>query len=298
MGLERDRQADIVAAATPDGQATPDPDLIRWSRRAEGFLELPFGELSQLADGLDLIRRRVIDGLVVPDFYSRDAMEAVTERFWRAAPNTPHEAPFGRPPQVFCRPLTTTEDAAEYFGHAPILRELLVEVFGDLDPFEGRLEAAFAALGGGRPPQIPRGPAGQIYSPGTIRTLPPGHRFAPHFGNEFLFAPTCAHLRSLMRSEMHLSYFTPVAAPASGGELVLYDVEWSETNDGKMDVPLDVAVLFVERRVIALEPGELVIFDGSRILHAITPVGEGPIRVTLGGFLGFTADDRGVVYWS
>lgn len=298
MGLESEATSAIVTAGHGGGQVEG-PDLGAWPRRAEGILEVPFDALGRLPDALAMMRARSIDGLVVPDFYGAAEVAEVTARFWAKAPEVPHEAPYGKPPQVFCRPLTTTADADEYHRHAPILRDFVGAIFEGLAPFEARLEAAFTALAGGRVVGIPEGPDGRVYSPATLRTLPPGHRFAPHFGNQFLFAPTCAHLRSLMQVEMHLSYFTPLAAPASGGELELFPIEWSEVRDGQLDgVPVEMAALFVERRPVPLSPGELVIFDGSRILHAIRPVGPGPVRVTLGGFLGFTADDGGIVYWS
>ena len=297
-----EREAASVPGAAPGDQASPADDarasLAKWPRRAEGMLEVPFDRLGALPGALDLIRDRVIDGVVVPDFYSAAEAEAVTARFWAEADDIPNNAPFGKPPQVFCRPLTTTEDADEYLRMAPVARAFVDRIFAGLAPFEPRLEAALGALAR-RPVRIPKAVDGRDYCPATLRTLPTGHGFAPHFGNAFLFAETCAHLRSLMRCEMHLSYFTPLALPPSGGELVLYPIEWADAEDGKVDgVPVEFAPLFSEGRTISLKPGDLIVFDGSRILHAITPVAPGPVRVTLGGFLGFTADDTGIVYWS
>lgn len=281
-----------------DGAADQASAALDRPRRARGIIEVPFAELSTLPRALDLIRERVIDGVVVPDFYSAEAMGTVTSRFWAEADQVPNNAPFGKPPQVFCRPLTTTEDADEYLRLAPVLRAFVERIFAGLAPFEPRLEAALGALSG-RPVTVPRAVDGRDYCPATLRTLPTGHGFAPHFGNAFLYADTCAHLRALMRCEMHLSYFTPLALPPRGGELVLYPIEWDDAVDGKVDgVPVELAPMFFEGWTVPLEPGDLIVFDGSRMLHAITPVAPGPVRVTLGGFLGFTADDAGIVYWS
>ena len=50
--------------------------------------------------------------------------------------------------------------------------------------------------------------------------------------------------------------------------------------------------------VIYVYAGELLLFDGGRYFHKVSPVEGSRARWTIGGFVGFTRDHERVVYWS
>ena len=46
------------------------------------------------------------------------------------------------------------------------------------------------------------------------------------------------------------------------------------------------------------EPGDLLIFYGGRIWHRVEPILGSKPRITLGGFINFSDDDKKCFYWS
>ena len=91
-----------------------------------------------------------------------------------------------------------------------------------------------------------------------------------------------------------------------GGELTIYDMHWKdikhkdsiEENNYVLDpggkrVYLDALRSFY----VKPNPGDILIFSGGPIWHRVENIrGKNP-RITFGGFLNFTPDDKGLRYW-
>ena len=166
--------------------------------------------------------------------------------------------------------------------------------------FTAILEAAMRQLSGGRGVALAKSEGG-TYTPATIRQLPPGHQIPVHCGNFFLQTTGYRELAQIMALEDQLSYFTPMQTPLAGGELLIYELEWGDPGtpvhangifDGQVIEQAEPAC------VLAPEAGDLLLFDGGRYYHKVSPVPGDRDRWTIGGFLGFSKDMSEIIYWS
>lgn len=205
---------------------------------------------------------------------------------------------------VFCDP-----DLQKYFDHAAIFREKCRALFPEKFDFEERMQSVLRSLCGGLSVQIPTGTQGESYIPATIRTLPEGHEFAIHVGNDILKSPQSEHLRTIVDNTDQLSFFIPLALPEAGGELLVYGLEWDgEPLDYKKFSGYDQKLyhhtshkLFDElygSMSFAPRLGDMMLFDGGRFYHCITPTVGSRARITIGGFLAFSQDHDAIYYWS
>jgi hypothetical protein len=129
-----------------------------------------------------------------------------------------------------------------------------------------------------------------------------------HCGNVFQqnFKGFYHHLNSICDVKNQLSYFYTLQS-SSGGELILFDKEWEDGQqmDGIRHVfevdgtPIDSTDENALGRIsIPTCRGDLLIFAGGEIWHSVNKI-EGPgDRITLGGFMAFSNDDKQLVVWS
>ncbi len=148
---------------------------------------------------------------------------------------------------------------------------------------------------------IPAGPAGEPYTPATIRAIPTGGELALHVGNYFKDHGAYRHLRSFVDLEDQLSYFVTLAAPDGGGEIEVYTLEWADEERplnplGEIDAEA-VARLWPSVKYKP-GPGDMFLFDGGRYYHRVCPT-EGPrTRWTIGGFVTISREHDRYFYWS
>lgn len=204
-------------------------------------------------------------------------------------------------PYVVCRDLISSPlDQIAYFDSALRFRRGCRRLFRGGPDFQERVEAVLRVLGGNRAVDVPRGPAGQPYAHATARIWTAGHEIGIHCGLEILTVPGYAPVRELVDVTGQLSYFVLLQAPASGGALFLHDVRFSQLDaDRRIDGwPVEIVAAMRASIPIQLVPGDLVIFDGGRIFHRVSVVGEGPNRITIGGFVALGPDHQTVLYWN
>ncbi len=104
-----------------------------------------------------------------------------------------------------------------------------------------------------------------------------------------------------------LPYFIILDKPEKGGELIVFNEDW---DDLKVDVGIlnnrdlvDKEGRFISKKglkVYRFEPavGDLVIFRGAQLWHAINDIqGKNP-RITMGGFVGFNKSEDKFYCWS
>jgi hapalindole-type alkaloid chlorinase len=286
------------------------------------FLEIDAVDVDRYPTVIADIMGRRFDGVIVRGVLSKDVVARVVDRLERRDPPFPRAVFPGFPdsdasPHILGRAIVASDpDLAQYFAAAADFRRCLRELFGGELDFEARLEAIFGALSGGLPAQIPVRPGGSAphdgtYTPATVRVLPDGQEIGVHVGNAFLHLPQAKHLASIVEVADQLSYFVPLTVPESGGELVVYALEWADTeryvtsaDGGLTGSTYDASgesVRFIElcdKTTFAPGPGDLLVFDGGRYYHRITPVRGARPRRTIGGFLALTKDHRAVAYWS
>jgi len=169
------------------------------------------------------------------------------------------------------------------------------------DGFLERSLAAFESLAGGRPVSVFCGPTGGLYTPATIRIVPPGCEIGTHSGLEFMTLDGYSELANGLDCSEQLSFFSLIDSADDGGELLVYHTDYFDpdlTRDESAKALSDVIDEGSDYEVIALEPGDLLIFAGGRWFHRVTPVRGSRTRRSIGGFLGFSPDGGSVYYWS
>ena len=261
-----------------------------------------------LGDGLDgLIVRgafpagvaaRAVDRLAGPDEDLVRCEVPVRDLIYRAREDDVLRA---NPPYLVCRDLISSPlDQVDYFDSARRFRRGCRRLFDGGPDFQERVEAVLAVLGGGRPVDVPRGPAGQPYAHATVRIWPTGHAIGTHCGLEILTVPGFAPLQDMIDVSGQLSYFSLLQAPASGGVLALHDVRVADLDDQRrvLGVPMELVAALRPSTPIHLDPGDLLVFDGGRIFHRVGEIGPGPNRVTIGGFVALDRGRQRVMYWS
>ncbi|MEA5549579.1 hypothetical protein VB713_01050 [Anabaena cylindrica UHCC 0172] len=192
----------------------------------------------------------------------------------------------------------------QYFDYAAIFRQKCRKLFAGTLDFEELMEYVLGSLSGGLSVKVPSKSQQQSYIPATIRQVPTDHEFPIHVGNDFLNSPQSEHLRTLVDVTDQLSFFVPLVLPESGGELVVYGMEW----DGE-----ELAFDNINRSYHKSHPlfdqeygsmtfkpnvGDMMLFDGGRFYHCIVPTVGDRTRITIGGFLSFAKQHDAVYYWS
>ena len=183
------------------------------------------------------------------------------------------------------------------------------DTFG-FEKFFGKLDEIMRFVGAPFDVQVPKLRLDQSNAvPATIR------HFYPNMGGLFVHcgylfqvqSPVYYQAVEPMKKEGQLSFFIVMQQPESGGELTLYDMIWEHVN--AKDFPennefvLDkngskVYLKDVESKNFNPEPGDLLIFYGGKIWHRVEPILGTKPRITLGGFINFSDDEKKCFYWS
>lgn len=270
--------------------------------------ELHIAEIdaARAAEAGDVIGRMVagsIAGIIVRGVLTA---ESAAELVRRLEPDT-GALPVFRPPvfkgRVFGRPLVSATDGlSTYFDAAERFRVGAAELVADYPRLEQRIHDALTALAGGRPVGVPRSAGGRRYLAATIRVLIDGDRLPLHYENETLGRPVMNELRPALDLSTLMSFYIPLAVSASGGILRLFRTHCLDGGDSlveRLGGEERARAHFERRGFLRVLPGigDLLVFDGGRWYHDVTPV-EGGARWTLGGFLALTGDGSAVHYWS
>lgn len=281
------------------------------------FLDLQESELLDRPTAIADILAGKRHGLIVRNVYSPEQMAIIAGRLERGDPGFSAD-PFRKsvhladPPRIYGRTLNNcAPDLRQYCADGADFRGRCRELFRDMPDFEERMIGIFRALTGGLPAEVPAGPEpGQIYVPATIRLLPRGHGITPHADNSLYDKPQAWHLSTLTDPAL-LSFFLTLSLPGSGGELVVYALEWDAFRPGtdtanRMQVTAGETTLIGDAATyvrtfasMSFKPavGDMLIFDAGRYFHEVTP-GKDGARCTIGGFVAPSRDDRRLYYWS
>jgi hypothetical protein len=251
-----------------------------------------------------------LDGMIVRGVLPRDTVELVVDRLEQGefanAQQPPdlaqvEDTPYTHGPTL----IGAGADIDGYFRDANMFREKYRALFRDTVDFEQRIEQTLGGLSGGLPVQVPSGPAHGSYVSTSLRIRPTGHGFPIHVGSDFLLAPQYQHLASLVDGHVQLSYFVTLAVPESGGELVVYALEWEDmaqhhTAAGPSEINAFMLMMVesFETQSFRPDPGDLLIFNGGRYYHRVAPTVGERSRCTIGGFVARSKTRDTVYYWS
>ncbi|MDG1481003.1 MAG: 2OG-Fe(II) oxygenase [Myxococcota bacterium] len=138
-------------------------------------------------------------------------------------------------------------------------------------------------------------------APLVFRRLPRGGCIPPHAELEQLARRPYDGFREQLDDTTLLSFFICLQQPASGGVLRVHELSWSDydrsADRGGHSQPA-AQLRGVSHTDRLLKTGSLVVFDGGRWFHEVTPVIGEQERWTAGGFLARRCSGDGVLYWS
>lgn len=251
-------------------------------------------------DALAQIHSGGLDGLVIHDVLDAAELERIMERL----PELDAQMRSNEGGRLFGHPLPGTEDLGAYLATAAASAAAIDGLLGS--SFSGRVASVLGDVSGGRPAMVPTelSEPHRAYLPLTVRLFDPHHgALRAHTGNEIQndYAGY-DELRRTARTYDALSFFIVVQAPAAGGELVIYDVDWESSSEwlnmGRLK-PIRTALMQdFDKGYIPPRAGDMVLFNGGRIWHRVADVeGERP-RVTIGGFTTFDNALERVLFWS
>lgn len=146
----------------------------------------------------------------------------------------------------------------------------------------------------------------------NIRSMLPQEQYAIeiHCENSFIHQlnpKLRAYLNQQVYLEEALSFYTVLQAPDAGGQLLLFNKEWSQFQVASAALPETVRKnedLFFkdtphEHTKISLQAGDMVIFRAAQIWHCISEIQGSKARITLGGFIAKSKTEENKYYfWS
>ncbi len=256
------------------------------------WITTDINSLDNYPDGINQIYQGELDGIHVKQVFSREEMQQAQEQLRQqkaSIPNLVHSQGYG---ELIGAVVLNTTDFGEYFDKANTLRNCYRESF---EPeYETTLENVLNKLGGGREVAVAH-QNGDTYSPAQVRfTYPDRGGIGLHKGNEFIYMQGFEGLHQIVKLQDCLSYFLVMDKPESGGELILYDDLPEELTVSKQELDLKS----YQQRHYDPDTGDLVIFHGACIWHAVAEVKGNKIRQTIGGFVGISHNNDAIYYWS
>ncbi len=266
-------------------------------------VEVDASHLEAQGHAIEAIFEGDIAGVIVKGAFDPRWMDEVVNRL----SDKGGELPSFHPPIfkgfVLGRPLVASDgDLRGYLDDADAFRAGCAEIVRDYPKIEARLQEMMQALAVERRVEVPSGEDGRSYLAATFRVLIEGDRLPLHYENETFGSPVMESLLPSLDPATLMSFYIPLRVPRSGGEMRLFRLHCLNGGDSLIsDLGGEEEALkhFEERGFVEVLPeiGDLLVFDGGRWYHDVTPVVGGQ-RWTLGGFLALTAGGSGVRYWS
>ena len=260
------------------------------------ILEFDFPYHKNTEDLIGRLRRQEIDGVIFRGFMPA-AIASSRARYLLENPDSMRSSycPYGR---MYARTLVGVGHQLDrYFDDAQVFKEECDRLFEPEYNFQSSLENLLKKISGDCLVSVPQGPLGQFYSPLTIRWIDPGGAIAPHCESLYFEAkrPEFEYLHQLAEEKTQFSFFMPMALPEAGGNLMLYDVDWEAS---ELQTSLARVKSQTDTTQVKVDVGDLIIFDAGRIWHSVSQVEGINPRMTIGGFICFSQDERTVYYFS
>jgi len=277
------------------------------------FRDVHARDLAEVADTLDDMLDMRLTGVVIREAFPAAALRIAVERLQATPPPVrPWDIRcFGdREPETqdpryagfsFGMSLTNSfEDLSLYLASSAQMVAALPTLFGPGIEVLAELQRVLSVLAG-RPVLPTPAPNGATYAPVSIRRLLEGATLTIHRGNEFFDWPSNHDLVRRIDTRDQISFFTPLAPSPKGGALHVYPGYFTPQQRAGLETgtAAELAAADLQMDVTVLRPnaGDLVVFDGGRYLHRVTPALGGE-RWTMGGFLCPTPGAEEALMWA
>ena len=275
------------------------------------FIEVPFTEIDQNGYLVRQLRNGELDGFITKGVFSLDEV-AQMKAFLETMPSEEYmPTPSGK---IFPAPFATITDAEErlnnYYQNLQLLDNYKASVPA-VKNLSDKLDAYFRGVATDFQVSIPVNKIkDKPVAPGTFRLFYPGMG-GLHVHCGLLFQAQSMFYYSLLENDIdmdeQLSYFVVLQQSEEGGELTIYDMLWDkvkrkeapENNDFVIDEAGNHIYLEnVRNFAVKPQPGDILVFSGGPIWHRVEDIkGQSP-RITFGGFLNFSNNDKELFYWS
>ena len=163
------------------------------------------------------------------------------------------------------------------------------------------IAAALRRMAHPLPLTLARDAQGQPRAPLVFRRLPAGGRIPPHAELEQLTRAPYDDFRAELDPATLLSFFVCLQTPQGGGALRVHDLRWADY-DSRQDrgghTQPAAQLIGQPHHEPEIQTGSLVVFDGGRWFHEVTPVVGARERWTTGGFIAKSATEDRLLFWS
>ena len=263
---------------------------------------------------LNELRSLDIDGVVIKNFLKKEEAATVVEQLMALPENNYEKLTTSK---TFPASYANLEPGSTTFHNDLDAYYLLAKKFADsftktyyVNVIE-KFAAIFSQLNGGNEARVASTPNGGSYIPATFRmVVPTKNHIQIHCGNQFVnvFPDFYKQLLSVADVWNQLSFFTVLQQPEVGGELSVFNATWDVAK--KFAVNPDAIILEngvalhpdnpeeLFRQKFNLEVGDLIVFSAGQLWHRVEEVYGSKMRITLGGFIGFSKPDDAIYFWS
>lgn len=241
-----------------------------------------------------------LEGIVIKKVFSVEQMKKLASNI-QSIETGFHRTRFGK--TLGLNLSDKSSGGLSYFREANQFRKMLDQQFSD--GFEGRLISILSKISGERVVELPQ-ENGNEYTPVTLRFVPPNQPgIIAHTDSEFIYGYGYSYLHEIANISDCLSFFIVVNKPEQGGELIFYDLPLSSQQLKAMKNGRNKFIREVKKDIencpykcIDLDEGDMVVFKSSTLIHKIVEGYGNKTRITIGGFLAISHDDKKVYYWS
>lgn len=283
-------------------------EIIKGDSSFLNFIITTFDELQENGNILSNLTQNHLDGFIIKNILSEQEVESVLEQLSGVANENKFTVPTG---EIFPKPFASITDDQEqlsdYIYKANILNQQT-----ESTPFQNllnKLDSTLKLVSNPLNVQVPFTKTTQSKcAPGNFRIfkVAQGGLYV-HCG--YLFqekAPFYYTVVEPMKLDGQMSYFILLQNAESGGELTLYDVFWENVkkklddsdnrylvDDNGNQIDLDK----VKKCHMRPGVGDLLVFRGGPIWHRVEEIIGNKPRITFGGFINISEDEKGLRYW-
>ncbi len=241
-------------------------------------------------DGINQIYEGKINGMLLKGVFSQAEMLEVKQKLENENDEM-ETVRYGT--TLGCVVMAAGNDLDRYFQSAASFKSKLKRLFNT--SFEAKVEGILSQMSGERKVELVRENDERVYTPATVRFVYPNRGgMTAHKNNDFLDKPYYNHLNQIAKMVNAMSYFIIIEKAEEGGDLLLYDL----SEEQEMTPTKDLDLESYSKTYITPDVGDMILFHGGNIVHQITDVKGFKPRITIGGFLAISQDDKKVFYWS
>jgi hypothetical protein len=275
------------------------------------FKEFEYTDIHQHGDLVHQIKTKQLDGFIMKNVFQPKELTQLKSFLGALTDVDLMPTPSGK---IFPSPFATITDIGErldsYYGKLERFDKYKNEN-QSVGTLSQRLNDFFVQVGRNYKVSIPYNKIkDKAVAPGTFRLFYPNMGgLHVHCGN--LFQAQSMFFYSLIKNDIdmddQLSYFVVLQQSEVGGELTIYDMLWDqvkrkespENNEFVIDDQGNhIYVNTLKSFAIRPLPGDILVFSGGPIWHRVEDIKGTSPRITFGGFLNFSNDNKELFYWS